>query len=112
MTKVPAKISLDVKQLIIIALGLVVLVMLVVWKPWSSSNTSDRTVRVAGQAVVKAEPDEFVFYPSYQFKHINSETALTELTKKQSEIVSKLKALGVDANKIKTNANGNNYSYF
>lgn len=112
MARVPSKISLDVKQLIIGALALTILIMLIVWKPWHGSVAGDRTVKVTGEAVVKAEPDEFVFHPSYQFKNASQDTALADLTKKSDELLTKLKELGVAANKIKTNTNGNNYSYF
>ncbi|MEK7602825.1 MAG: SIMPL domain-containing protein, partial [Patescibacteria group bacterium] len=81
-----------------------IVVMFVIWKPWSEQSTNDRTIQVTGEATIKAEPDEFVFYPTYSFKNVDAKIGLTELTKKSDEIVAKLKALGVGDNAIKTNA--------
>ncbi len=106
------QLSLDLKQLIIGVLALAILAMLIIWKPWHGTVTSDRTVKVTGEASIKAEPDEYVFYPSYQFKNADKDAGLAELTKKSDEIIAKLKETGVADNKIKTNANGNNYNYF
>jgi hypothetical protein len=52
----------------VLAVGLVAVVAL--WRPWDSQpSASDRTVSVSGSATLKAEPDEYVFYPSYEFKN-------------------------------------------
>jgi uncharacterized protein YggE len=112
--KVPRKIqlSLDIKQLVILLLLVVIAVMLAIWKPWDNSGVSDRTVKVTGQATVKAEPDEFMFYPSYQFKNASKDVALADLSKKSDEITAKLKDLGVAPSKIRNNSSGNNYNYF
>lgn len=92
-------------RLIIVALLVVIAAMLFIWKPWSDDpRATDRTVEVSGQATVTATPDEFIFYPSYEFTNTSQEAALAELTKKSDEIVTKLKALGVEDSKIKTNA--------
>jgi uncharacterized protein len=100
-------VALDLR--IVVALLLVVIaVMLLIWKPWSSS-TSDRTVQITGEATVAATPDEFVFYPSYQFKNADKDAALAAVTKKSDEVVAKLKALGVDDSNIKTNSSGYDY---
>jgi uncharacterized protein YggE len=81
--------------------------MLFAWKPWDSPpQNTGRTVQVTGEATLKAEPDEFVFSPSYDFKNASKQAALDELSKKSEEIVSQLKKLGVDDRKIKTNADG------
>jgi uncharacterized protein YggE len=114
LRKVPSKIqlNLDIKQIIIILLLVLVAVMLAIWKPWNMTTGSDRTIKVTGEATIKAEPDEYVFYPNYQFKNADKDAALAELTKKSDEIVAKLKELGVAPSKIKTNASGNNAIYF
>jgi uncharacterized protein len=103
--------SLDLR-LIIAALLLAIVGMLALWKPWNTTNATDRTVQVTGQATLKAEPDEYAFYPSYQFKNANKDTALSELTKKSDTIVAELKKLGVEDKYIKTNSNGYDYTTY
>lgn len=91
----------------------VIVAMLLIWKPWSGAAYSDdRIVTVQGEATIKAEPDEFVFNPSYEFKNADKEKALSELTKKSDEVINKLKAMGIDESRIKTNASGNNYNFY
>lgn len=81
--------------------------MLFIWKPWQDTiSAGSRTIRVSGEATLTATPDEFLFYPTYQFKNEDKQIALDELAKKSDEIVAKLKELGVADNKIKTNSNG------
>lgn len=99
--------SLDLR-LVVAALVVVILAMLAIWKPWSAP-VSNRTVQVTGSTKVTAKPDEFVFYPSYQFKGADQTTALNNLTKKSDEITTKLKSLGVSDSKIKTNSSGYDY---
>lgn len=99
-------ISLDYRILSIL-LGVVILVMLVVWKPWQPApSAKDRTVTVTGEASLKAEPDEFAFIPSYQFKEADKDAAITAMTEKSNTVVAELKKLGVADSKIKTNADG------
>jgi hypothetical protein len=93
-------------RLVIAALLIVMAAMLIIWKPWSTSGTSSRTVEVTGDATITAKPDEYVFYPNYQFKDADKAAALEALTKKSDEIVAKLKSLGVDESKIKTDSSG------
>ncbi len=80
--KKPAKftIALDVRVLCIVLL-VVIVGMLAAWKPWQRTN-SGRTVYVVGEAKLQAEPDEFVFYPNYQFENADQSAALAELGKK------------------------------
>jgi uncharacterized protein YggE len=99
-------VTLD-SRTIILCLLLVICAMLIIWKPWRQApQNTDRTVQVSGEATVKAEPDEFVFSPSYDFKNTNKQAALNELSKKSDEIVSQLKSLGASDNQINTNADG------
>jgi len=101
------KLSLSLDLRVIVALLVVAIVaMLLIWKPWSSAGTSGRTINVTGEATLKAEPDEYVFSPSYQFKNTDKATALAELTKKSDAVVAQLKKLGVDDSKIKSNSGG------
>jgi uncharacterized protein YggE len=99
-------VTLDSRTIILLLL-LVICAMLIIWKPWRQApQNTDRTVQVSGEATVKAEPDEFVFSPSYDFKNTNKQAALNELSKKSDEIVSQLKSLGASDNQINTNADG------
>jgi uncharacterized protein len=105
------RISLDFRLLSAI-LALVIIAMLAFWQPWNDPRAQDRTIEVTGQAQVTAVPDEFVFYPSYEFKNDNKQAALDELSKKSNEIVAKLKGIGVPDNKIKTNSSGYDYPVY
>lgn len=109
-----ARLQLSLDYRIIVGLLLVVIAaMLVIWKPWQAAVAPDRTIKVTGEATLKAEPDEFVFYPSYQFKNASQTAALAELGQKSDELVAKLKSLGVADKNIKTNSDGYQaYSYY
>lgn len=99
---------LNLKLLVGLLLA-IILVLVVLWKPWDSQpKTSDRTITVTGEATLKAEPDEYLFTPSYDFSATDKQKALADLSKKSDEIVAKLKTLGVADSQIKSNAN--NYS--
>ena len=101
-------VSLDFRW-ISLALLAAIVVMLLIWKPWVSAGTSDRTVEVSGQATVSARPDEFVFYPAYEFKNGDKQTALDQMTAKSEEVVAGLKKLGVADKDIKTNSDSWSY---
>ncbi|QQS17931.1 SIMPL domain-containing protein [Candidatus Saccharibacteria bacterium] len=96
------------------ALAVGLLAVVVLWRPWDSQpSAGDRTVSVSGSATLKAEPDEYVFYPSYEFKNADKATGLKELTAKSDEVVAGLKKAGVADKDIKTNASGyRDYYYF
>lgn len=104
-----SKLAVDLRWVIIVILLIAIGVMLFLWKPWDNT-TSDRTVEVTGEATVTAEPDEFIFYPSYQFANANKQAALEELTKKSNEVTEGLKKVGVAENDIKTNSGGYDYA--
>lgn len=99
-------------RLIIAVLLLIIITMFALWRPWDDPRGKDRSVEVTGQASVKATPDEFVFYPSYQFKNADKQAGLAELTKKSNEVVAGLKKVGVADNKIKTSSDGNAYPIY
>ena len=101
------RISLDYR-LIVAVLLIVIIAMFALWRPWSSDNT-DRTIEVTGQASLSATPDEFVFYPTYNFQNADRQTALDELSKKSDELTGKLRGLGVASDKIKITSGGNDY---
>lgn len=94
-------------------LAAALLVMFLLWKPWDSKTSAgDRTVSVSGSATLKAEPDEFMFYPSYEFKNTDKAAGLKELTAKSDEVVAGLKKVGIADKDIKTNASGYRDYYF
>lgn len=97
---------------IVLALGVVG--MLLAWHPWSAVHkATDRTISVSGETTLKAEPDEFVFYPSYEFINADKAAGLKELTTKSDEVVAGLKKAGVADKDIKTDANGyRDYYYY
>jgi uncharacterized protein len=107
-TTTPVRISFDARWMVLLLLA-VIAGMLLIWKPWAGGNAASRTIEVSGEATLTAKPDEFVFYPSYQFKNADKSAALSEVTKKSDEIVAKLKELGVADKHIKTNASGYDY---
>ena len=105
------KFSVNLKFVTLLLLATIA-VMLAIWKPWTSRTTNDRTVVVSGQATVKAEPDEYAFFPTYSFKNTDKSAALKELTAKSDEVVAKLKELGVKDKDIKTSSSGSDYPWY
>lgn len=103
--------SIDLRW-ICIALLAAIAVMFIIWKPWDTTPHDSRTVQVTGDSKLTAKPDEFVFSPSYEFKNADKSAALTELNKKSDEITAKLKSLGVDDSKIKTDSTGYDYPIY
>lgn len=98
--------TLDLR-IVTIALILVIVGMLLAWQPWSpSSSANDQVIKVTGETKLSATPDEYVFYPAYEFSNADKDTSLAQLTKKSDEVVADLKKFGVADNKIKTNSNG------
>lgn len=102
--------SVDFRWVSLILLAAIA-IMLLVWKPWSGGVT-DRTVEVTGQATVSARPDEFIFYPSYDFTNKDKDTALDQMTKKSNTLVAQLKKLGVADKDIKTNSDSWSYPIY
>lgn len=103
--------SLDYRFVVGVLVAIIA-AMLLLWQPWNPRiDANARTVEVTGTAKLTAVPDEFLFYPNYEFKSTDKNVAITDLSQKSDEIVKKLKELGVPDNKIKTNANGNTYPY-
>lgn len=104
-TKTKIKLSVDLRTVVLLLIA-VIIIMLLIWKPWTTTGTSERTIEVTGETTVSATPDEFVFYPTYQFENADKSAALADMTKKSDEIVAKLKELGVEEKNIKTSSNG------
>lgn len=103
--------SLDYRWVTLFLLAVIV-AMLFLWKPWQDSKATDRTIDVTGKATVSARPDEFVFYPTYDFKNSDKEAALKQLTAKSSEVVAGLKKLGVADKDIKVNSDSWSYPVY
>jgi uncharacterized protein YggE len=101
------RLSLDYRLLSVI-LVLIIVGMIGFWRPWE--GVPNRTIEVSGEAIVKAVPDEFVFYPNYEFTNADKDAALKELAAKSESVVAKLKELGVSDSQIKTNGAGG-YDY-
>ncbi|MGH7157595.1 MAG: SIMPL domain-containing protein [Candidatus Saccharimonadales bacterium] len=97
--------ALDLRW-IVAALLIVIALMLATWRPWQGTTSDDQTIQVTGETTLTAVPDEFVFYPTYQFESSDNTAALNALAKKSEEVTAKLKELGVPDNKIKTNSSG------
>lgn len=95
---------------VLLLAGLITVLLL--WKPWDGAIRADRTVTVTGSTTIKAEPNEFVFTPSYEFKNTDKQTALNDSIAKSKEVVAGLKALGVADKNIKTRTSGYNYDYW
>jgi uncharacterized protein len=102
--------SLDLRW-VVIALLLVIIAMLAFWKPWQAKADASRTIEVTGEASVKAEPDEYDFNPLYQATATTKQAAIDELNKKSTDLIAKLKELGVSDKQIKSNVNGYDQLY-
>src|SRR5690349_16729074 len=105
------QLSLDYRLIALVLAGVIV-VMLFIWKPWSTHVATNRTIDVTGQATVSARPDEFVFYPSYEFKNSDKQAALKALSTKSDQLVTALKKMGVADKNIKTNSSGWSYPVY
>ncbi|QQG49706.1 MAG: SIMPL domain-containing protein [Candidatus Berkelbacteria bacterium] len=92
-------------RIITILLLVVIGVMLALWQPWAEADK--RTVTVSGEATVKAEPDEFIFYPSYQKTGKDSAEAISAVSAFGNAVVDKLKELGVEDKEIVVNSSAN-----
>ncbi len=99
------RVGIDLRILCVI-LALLVVAMLVIWMPWRSAEKSDEIIKVTGETVLKSEPDQYVFYPAYEYRHADKSTAQTQATDKAKEIVAKLNDLGLPESQIKSSVNG------
>ena len=97
--------SLDYR-IIIVVLLVVIAGMLAMWRPWVKANSDDRTIEVTGETTLKAEPNQFIFSPSYQFKNADKTKASEEAVAKNQEVTKKLKELNVADSKIKSSVDG------
>ncbi len=106
------KFTLDLRFIVLLLLA-VIAGMLVMWKPWDPTSANDQTISVTGEAKLTDTPDEFVFYPNYEYENDDKDAAIKELSAKSEEVINKLKELGVANEKIKSGSSGNDYKpYF
>ncbi len=82
-------------------LALVALLILLgsfIW--WNRGSTE---LSITGRATVKAAPDEYVFYPSYQVKDASQDVAKARVTEIGNGVITKLKEFGVTNSQLTTN---------
>lgn len=103
--------SVDLRLLCFVLLAIII-AMFLIWRPWQSTPTaSSRTIEVNGQATVKSEPDEYVFYPTYTFTNASRQESVDAASAKSSEVIQKLKEIGLTDKQIKSNTNGYDNRY-
>jgi len=93
---------------------LVAIFGLLLWStPWDNSSSSNRrTIKVTGQATIKANPDEFTFNPYFQETGSDKGAIKTSLTEKANSAVEKLKELGVEEKNITLDASSYDRWYY
>ncbi|MBI2589557.1 SIMPL domain-containing protein [Candidatus Berkelbacteria bacterium] len=94
-------------KVFILALILVIVGMLAVWRPWKD-EADTRQITTNGEATVSRAPDEFVFSPVYEKVSEDSKTAVREVTVVGNEILAKLRELGVVDDQMTTSVTTNN----
>lgn len=83
----------------IIILVSTLICILVLWRPWDAEvNSNARKISITGTSILKAEPDEFRFNPSY------IRDSIEEIKKLNTQVIATLKNLGVKDDEIKNNA--------
>lgn len=100
-------VSINLKLLCIILL-LVIAGMLALWRPWEG-NAATRSLTIAGEASISAEPDEFQFSPSFIAKGTDLEKLKSDTDAKANTVFKDIKALGVDESDIVINSSSNGY---
>jgi uncharacterized protein len=101
--------KLGIDKLINIAFIVLVIAMIIAWKPWESSDDQKRTISGQGTAVVESEPDQYVFMPTYDVVSKDPKAIYDQLAQKSSEIVATLKEQGVPEKDIKVDASSYDY---
>lgn len=64
----------------------------------------DRSITVEGMTTIKAEPDSFVFYPQFEIAETDASKVKEALAAKSTEVINKLKELGLKDKDIQLNA--------
>ncbi len=94
---------------------LIAVLGLLLWlQPWKGNTASDATrkITVAGEATIKAEPDEYLFTPYFEAKGTEQEALKKDLNDKANVAVKKLKELGIEDSKIKVDSSSYDYWFF
>lgn len=100
-------------RVVSVVLLLVIIGMLAFWRPWQPApNANSRTVEVTGETTIKAEPDEYVFSPSYQFTNKEASVANQAANQKSNDLVAELKKRGVEDKNLKTSITNYNDMYY
>lgn len=90
-------------RLLSIVFALIIIGILIAWKPWAAHGAiATRKITINGEATIKAEPDEYIFNPTYRSTTSDSTKAVAELADKSKSIITKLKELGVSEEKIES----------
>lgn len=90
-------------------LALLAIVVIGAFAWWNQGGTE---LTITGKATVKAAPDEYVFYPSYQVKDVSQDIAKQKVTETGNSVITKLKELGVTDSQLTTSVTENqNYDY-
>lgn len=108
-------ISLNYRTLVlamVLLYAITIGVMLYLWQPWGAISSDTRRITVTGESTLEAQPDEFVFSPSYNYESVDKTKALEEASEKTTEIVAELKKLGVEDNDIKVNGYNRDWYWY
>ncbi len=108
-------ISLNYRTLVLVMLAVYLLtigLMLFLWKPWDTISANTRRITTTGESTIEAQPDEFVFSPSYYYDSTDEDTAIKEASDKTTEIVAELKKLGVEDKDIKVNGYNQDWYWY
>jgi len=81
-------------------LALLAVVVIGTFAWWNRGGTE---LTITGKATVKAAPDEYVFYPSYESKSPDKESARAAVTTLGNATVNKLKELGISEQQLSSN---------
>jgi len=108
-SKSKLSLNLDLRWLVL-ALIIIIGGMLALWRPWQANNAG-RSVSVSGQATIEAEPDEYVFSPSFELTGSDQNQLTAQISETVDEAVAALKALGVKDSDIKLSAYGGDDYY-
>lgn len=78
--------------------------------PVLASNSNEKIIRVTGEAVLTAAPDQGTIILAVETRNVNARTAVEENAKLTSAVISALKNMGLNDEQIKTGTY-NLYSY-
>mgnify|MGYP001561723339 CR=1 FL=1 len=100
----PLSLTID-PRIFIIALLIVIIAMVAIWKPWESTKT-ERSITINGSGSVEAVPDEFIFSPYFDRKGTDTKKLKTELDDFGTKLLDEVKKLGVKKDDITLNSSG------